>query len=220
MEARKSFQEHIEDLYLDLLKMAGNVLDMIERTRLAFSDMDTELFKKIIESDDVVDEYLVRIEREGIEVIARQAPVAIDLRMIMVVMRIAQHLERTADNCVNINKALLNLGTPTVSYWIKDNIDEMFQRSINMLITAIDAFKDRDPEKAGRLSSMDETVDRINRNFLTKYDKESEEEIELVIRIVLISRFLERIADHAVDIGEYVKYMVTGELDDSGIEGV
>ncbi|MBN1289529.1 MAG: phosphate signaling complex protein PhoU [Actinobacteria bacterium] len=219
METRKSFHENIDDLYLELLKMSGTVLEMIERTRVAFSDMDGQLFQEVIDSDDIVDDYLVRIEREGVEIIARHAPVAIDLRMIIVIMRIAQTLERTADNCVNINKALFNLEGYVISHWIKENIDEMFQRSINMLIIAMDAFKGREPEKACTLSLMDNTVDRINRNFLTRYDHESEDETELVVRVVMISRFLERIADHAVDIGEYVKYMVTGELDNGDIGG-
>jgi phosphate transport system protein len=65
---------------------------------------------------------------------------------------------------------------------------------------------------AQELSKMDDTVDKINRRFLTSYDRDSEEELELTIRIVMIARFIERIADHAVDIGEQVLYMVTGQF--------
>ncbi|MBN2167648.1 MAG: phosphate signaling complex protein PhoU [Actinobacteria bacterium] len=215
MEPRKRFHEHLDDLYQELLKMSNSVLEMIETTRSAFENSDLEVSKSVVESDSVIDDFLVRIERDGVETIARQAPVAIDLRMIIVIMRIAQHLERIADNCVNINKALLSLEGYKISPWIKENIEEMFQRSIKMLIIAIDAFKDRNPHKVAKLTEMDDTVDRINRSFLTKYDHESEDETEVVVRVIMISRFIERIADNAVDIGEYTKYMVTGEMEES-----
>jgi phosphate transport system protein len=81
-----------------------------------------------------------------------------------------------------------------------------------MTVRAMEAFRERDVAKAEELSKMDDTVDRINRTFLTSYNKESEEELELIIRVVMIARFIERIADHAVDIGENVMYMVTGEF--------
>lgn len=213
--SRKSFHENMEDLYMELLKMSNSVLEMIEKTRQAFEKTDLNLSSDVVDGDDVVDDYLVRIERDGVEIIARQAPVAIDLRMLIVIMRIAQHLERVADLCVNINKALMSLEGYTISPWIKENIEEMFQRSIKMMVTAIDAFKERNPDEVDKLSKMDDTVDRINRSFLTKYDRESHDETELVVRVIMISRFLERIADNAVDIGEYTKYMVTGEMEKS-----
>ena len=127
-------------------------------------------------------------------------------------MRVAQHLERVGDLCVNISKAIVNLEGYTMSPWIQENMDEMFQRSIKMTLRAMEAFKERDLAKAKDLSKMDDTVDRINRTFLTSYNKESEEELELVIRVVMIARFIERIADHAVDVGENVSYMMTGEF--------
>lgn len=212
MERRKSFHQHIEDLYLDLLRMANVTVETIEKTRAAFSSLDGEAAQAIIDGDDEVDEYVVKIEENGMELLARQAPVAIDLRTIVVIMRLATHLERTADLCVNISKAIKNLEGHRISPWIRDNMDEMFKRSINMTVLAIDSFKHRDTRQAAELNQLDDTVDRINRNFLTGANRESEEEMELIIRVVMIARFLERIADHAVDIGEEVRYMVTGEF--------
>ena len=212
MEVRKSFHQQLEDLYLDLLRMSNVTVEMVEKTRAAFQNLDNELADAIIAGDDEPDEFVVRIEENGIELIARQAPVAIDLRTIIVVMRLAQHLERVADLCVNISKAIKNLVGYTLSPWIKENIDEMFKRSSKMIVSAMESFKEHDIKLAEELSKMDDTVDKINRTFLTSYDRESEEELELTIRVVMISRFLERIADHAVDIGEQVRYMVTGEF--------
>jgi phosphate transport system protein len=81
-----------------------------------------------------------------------------------------------------------------------------------MVVSAIESFKQHDVKLAEELSTMDDTVDKINRTFLTSYDRDSEEELELTIRVVMIARFLERVADHAVDIGESVRYMVTGQF--------
>lgn len=214
MEGRKSFHQHLEDLYLDLLRMANITVDIIERTRKAFADLDRELAQGIIDGDDEVDDYVKKIEGNGIELLARQAPVAIDLRTIIVIMRLATHLERVADLCVNISKAVMNLEGYTLSPSISENMDEMFKGAVRMLVYAVDSFKERDEEKAEGLVEMDDTVDRINRSFLKGTNRESEEEVDLVIRVVMISRFIERIADHAVDIGEHVQFLVTGSVHD------
>jgi phosphate transport system protein len=212
MEVRKTFHQQLDELYLDVLKMANVTVDIVEKTRSAFARLDKDAAQAIIDGDDEVDDFVVKIEETGIELLARQAPVAIDLRRIIVIMRLSQHLERVADLCVNISKAIVNMEGYTLSPWIADNMDEMFKRSISMLVRAVESFKERDQDKAIELHRMDDTVDRINRNFLTMTNKESEEEVELIIRIVMVARFLERIADHAVDMGEEVRYMVTGEF--------
>jgi len=212
MDARKTFHQKLEELYLDVLRMANLTVDVLEKTRSAFARLGKEAAQAIIDGDDEVDDYVKKIEGSGIELLARQAPVAIDLRRIIVIMRLSQHLERVADLCVNMSKAIVNLEGYTLSPWIADNIDEMFKRSTSMMVCAVDSFKERDEDKAAELNKMDDTVDRINRNFLTMTNKESEEEVELIIRIVMVARFLERVADHAVDIGEEVRYMVTGEF--------
>lgn len=212
MEVRKTFHQKLDELYLDVLKMANITVDIVEKTRSAFAGLDKEAAQAIIDGDDEVDDFVVKIEESGIELLARQAPVAIDLRRIIVIMRLSQHLERVADLCVNISKAIVNMEGYKLTPWIAENMDEMFKRSTSMLVRAVESFKERDEDKAIELHRMDDTVDRINRNFLTMTNKESEEEIELIIRIVMVARFLERIADHAVDMGEEVRYMVTGEF--------
>ena len=212
MEVRKTFHQRLDELYLDVLKMANITVDIVEKTRSAFAGLDKEAAQAIIDGDDEVDDFVVKIEESGIELLARQAPVAIDLRRIIVIMRLSQHLERVADLCVNISKAIVNLEGYKLSPWIAENMDEMFKRSTSMLVRAVESFKERDKDKAIELHRMDDTVDRINRNFLTMTNKESEEELELIIRIVMVARFLERVADHAVDMGEEVRYMITGEF--------
>ena len=212
MEVRKTFHQHLDELYLDVLKMANLTVDIVEKTRSAFARLDKEAAQAIIAGDDEVDDYVKKIEENGVELLARQAPVAIDLRTIIVIMRISQHLERCADLCVNISKAVQNLQGYTISPPMAEDMDEMFTRSAKMLVRAIEAFKERDEAKAIELHRMDDTVDRINRSFFTSTNRCSEEELDLIIRIVMIARFLERIADHAVDMGDEIRYLVTGEF--------
>src|SRR5450756_2138517 len=125
MEVRKTFHQQLDELYIELLKMANTAFDVIEQTRDAFSTLDATKAGNIIEGDDVLDEFLVRIEETAIELLARQAPVAIDLRSIIVIMWSAQHLERLGDNCVNINKAICNLQGYTCLLYTSDAADDL-----------------------------------------------------------------------------------------------
>jgi phosphate transport system protein len=213
-EIRRTFHQQLDELYLDLLRMSNRCLEIIEETRSAFNTLDKAAAERIIAGDDEIDDFRELVEESGFELIARQAPVAIDLRNIIVIMRLAQHLERVADLCVNISKAIKNLAGHTLSPWIRENMDEMFRYAGEILAHAMDAFKAKDLSLAGELSVLDEKVDDINRSFFTGFDKESCEDLDLIIRVVMISRFVERIADHAVDIGEHVRFLVTGSTHD------
>jgi phosphate transport system protein len=213
-EIRRTFHQQLDELYLDLLRMSNRCLEIIEETRSAFASLDEVAAERIIAGDDEIDDFRELVEESGFELIARQAPVAIDLRNIIVIMRLAQHLERVADLCVNISKAVKNLEGQTLSPWIRENMDEMFRYAGEILARAMDAFKAKDLSQAAELSVLDEKVDDINRAFFTGFDKESCEDLDLIIRVVMISRFVERIADHAVDIGEHVQFLVTGSTRD------
>jgi phosphate transport system protein len=212
MDVRKTFHQQLDELYLDLLRMSNRCVEIIEETRTAFASLDLAAADSIIAGDDEIDDYRELVEENGFELIARQAPVAIDLRNIIVIMRLAQHLERVADLCVNISKAIKNLEGHTLSPWIRENMDEMFRYAGEILTRAMEAFKAKDLHLADELSVLDEKVDSINRAFFTGFNKESCEDMDLIIRVVMISRFVERIADHAVDIGEHVHFLVTGSV--------
>lgn len=213
MEGRITFHQALNELYLDVIRMANITIDTIEKTKVAFDNLDYDMAQEIIEGDDVVDGYIKRIESDSIELLARQAPVAIDLRRIIVIMRTAQHLERCADYCVNISKAIQDLsGDYTMPSRIATDMDEMFDVSAQMLVCAIEAFKERDEEKAARLHRMDDPVDQINRKFFKNVIVENDDELDLIIRSIMIARFIERIADHAVDMGDDIRYMITGEF--------
>lgn len=211
-ELRKDFHEQLDELYAELLHMGSDLMETIEKTRLCFLELDRDAADIIIAGDDVFDEYRDRLEEGGLELIARQAPVAVDLRLIIIIMRTAQHFERMADLCEDIAMAVKNIPADHIPVWMRDNIDEMARRANSLVERSIECFKERDLEMAMELDVMDDAVDRLNHAFFKEFDRGREEELDVAIRVVMVSRFFERIADHAVDIGEHVRFMVEGTI--------
>jgi phosphate transport system protein len=212
LEGRKTFHEQLDETYAGLLHMGSDLMETIEKTRLCFINLDREAADEIIAGDDVFDEYRDVLEEGGLELIARQAPVAIDLRMIIVIMRIAQHFERMADLCEDISKAVKNIPADYIPTWIRETIDEEARRALRLVERSIECLKERNVEMAMELESMDDAVDKLNRKFFKEFDRGREEDLEVAVRVVMISRFFERIADHAVDIGEHVRFVVEGTI--------
>lgn len=212
MEIRKTFHEQLDEIYAGLLHMGSDLMETIEKTRLCFVNLDKAAADEIIAGDDAFDDYRNSLEEGGLELIARQAPVAVDLRMIIVIMRIAQHFERMADLCENIATAVKNIPGDYLPAWIRDTIDEMARRANRLVERSIECLKERNVEMVRELESMDDAVDKLNRRFFKEFDKGREEDLEVAIRVVMVSRFFERIADHAVDIGEHVRFVVEGTI--------
>lgn len=217
MEIRKTFHEQLDDLYAGLLHMGSDLMETIEKTRLCFLNLDKKAAEEIVCGDDVFDDYRMSLEEAGLELIALQAPVAVDLRLIIVIMRITHHFERMADLCEDIATAVKNIPSDYLPGWIRDTIDEMARRANRLVERSIECLKERNVEMAMELESMDDAVDKLNRRFWKEFDRGREEDLEVAIRIVMIARFFERIADHAVDIGEHVRFVVEGTIAPSAI---
>jgi len=212
---RIGFSEELAALEAGLQEEGDLVLRALRSSLNALARADMELADEVISFDDEVDKRYVAIE-EGVQsLLARQTPVAADLRLVLAILRVNLHLERMADYCVTVAKLTKLMGDLNVSEpAIAGSIEDMGQRAEQMIRVALDSFADRDPEKAHTLVELDELIDRANRqateDVLSLGD--SAEEREYGLRMLVISRCVERIGDHAVDIGEQVAYLVTGEL--------
>jgi phosphate transport system protein len=212
---RISFTEELAALEAGLQEEGDLVLRALRSSLNALARADMELADEVISFDDEVDTRYVAIE-EGVQsLLARQTPVAADLRLVLAILRVNLHLERMADYCVTVAKLTklmgdLNVGDQTIA----GSIEDMGQRAEQMIRVALDSFADRDAEKAETLVALDDLIDRANRqateDVLSLGD--SPEEREYGLRMLVISRCVERIGDHAVDIGEQVVYLVTGEF--------
>jgi phosphate transport system protein len=212
---RVSFTEELSQLEAGLQEEGDLVLRALRSSLNALARGDAELADEVISFDDEVDRRYVEIETGVQSLLARQTPVAVDLRFVLAVLRVNLHLERMADYCVTVAKLTKLMGDLNVEdEAISRSIEEMGQRAEQMIRVAMDAFATRDAEKAQTLVELDELIDRANRNatddLLSLGD--SPQEREYALRMLVVSRCVERIGDHAVDIGEQVAYLVTGEF--------
>jgi phosphate transport system protein len=215
MTMRISFTEELSQLEASLQEEGDLVLRALRSSLNALARGDAELADEVIRFDDEVDRRYIAIE-EGVQsLLARQTPVAADLRLVLAVLRVNLHLERMADYCVTVAKLTKLMGDLNVSdERIGQSIEEMGQRAEQMIRVALDSFASRDADKALTLVELDELIDRANRNATEDVLSlgDSPEEREYGLRMLVVSRCVERIGDHAVDIGEQVAYLVTGEF--------
>lgn len=194
--------------------MGELVTEQLDDGVKALVKADEKLVVKVIEGDDEIDRITVLVEEQGLALLARQAPVAVDLRLIQSLMFIAVHLERMGDLALNIAKAarkttVKSEGSPELIALI----NKMGKKVHKVVDASLDAFDRKDCVLAQKLPEMDEPIDALFKQFFKELTKSTDEEsLEWASNMVLASRYLERIADHAVDIGERVCYLVTGEF--------
>jgi phosphate transport system protein len=212
---RASFHQELEQLEADLQEEGSLVLRVLRSALNALARGDDELADEVIRFDDEIDRRYIGIE-EGVQsLLARQTPVAGDLRLVLAVLRVNLHLERMADYCVTVAKLTKLMGGLHVTGdQILNSLEDMGQRCEQMIRVALDAFAERDVEKAHSLNDLDELIDRANRRAVEDVLSlgDSPEEREYGLRMLVISRCVERIGDHAVDIGEQIGYLVTGDF--------
>ena len=212
---RISFSEELSRLEAQLQEMGDLVLRALRSALNALARGDEELADEVINFDDEVDRRYMEIETGVQSLLARQTPVATDLRLVLAVLRVNLHLERMADYCVTVAKLTKLMGGLNVADdSISNSIEDMGQRAEQMIRVAMDAFATRDPDKAQTLVELDELIDRANRHATEDVLSlgSAPEEREYGLRMLVVSRCVERIGDHAVDIGEQVAYLVTGEF--------
>jgi phosphate transport system protein len=190
------------------------VLRSLRSTLNALQRQDVELADEVIAFDDEVDRACLQIHESIHMLLAQQAPVAVDLRQVLAMLHVNLHLERAADYCVTIAKLVrLVEGLPAHAPLV-EALEEMGARAEEMIRVALDAFLRRDLAAAETLVDLDELIDRANRRLVYQLLRlgDDEELREWGLRMVLVSRCLERIGDHAVDVGEQTAYLVTGEF--------
>ena len=209
---REQFTQELVDLHAEVVDIVHAVT---LTTRDAVSSLvagDVELAEKVIAGDDVIDARCLGIEERVIETIATQFPVARDLRLLLSMTFIAMHLERMADLAVNIAKAARRTAGRKGPQTLYDLIQAQGNLVYRVLDTTRDALQNRDLELARKLPELDEPIDHLYKQFFRELARlHEEEEIEWASSMVLASRYLERIADNAVDIGERIAYLITGE---------
>jgi phosphate transport system protein len=212
-EARVHYQEDLEKLEATALDGLDLVVQALDRTIEAVQHQDTELAQLIIAEDDVLDGRYLEVHQRLLTMIATQAPVASDLRLISALLHVMKNMERMGDQCVNIAKMLPILGhEPPADERMLKNIFTM-GKQVRSLVTQVKrAFADRDIDLARDLVRQDDVVDNLNKECFQIAIEigDDHDRREWAMTMILVARALERIGDNAVDIGEQVAYIVTG----------
>jgi phosphate transport system protein len=211
---RLHFHEELERLELELLTLGELAGEAVRKSVDAVARHDDDLAEAVIAGDDEVDRLYMDIEQGIVSLLALQAPVAADLRLVLAIVHSSLHLERIGDQAVNIAKIYAITKERPGNASIVQQISEMGDIVVEMVRTAMDALRRRDGELCLNLPKMDDPVDRLNRNMHFEVAKLADDpgSLDWGMHMNLVSRALERVGDNAVDIGEQVLFLITGEF--------
>ncbi|EIW00897.1 phosphate signaling complex protein PhoU [Thermoanaerobacter siderophilus] len=210
---RTHFEKELEELHYDVLKMGSLVEEAIANAIASLVNHDTELAQKVIDDDDRIDKIEVEIDNKCAKIMVTQQPIARDLRIVLTGLKIVTDLERMADHAVDIAKTTLRIAHQK---YIKPLIDipRMAEIVREMVKMSLDSYVRQDLDLARAIGEKDDIVDalykQIFRELLT-YMMEDPRNIDQATQFLFVARYLERIADHATNICEWIIYLDTGE---------
>lgn len=208
------FQKELEKIKKMILSLGAMVEERVHMAVKAIILKDIEIARKIIKTDYEIDDMEVEVEEECLKILALHQPVAVDLRFLIAVMKINNDLERVADEAVNIAQRVEHIAQRQAFDFAFD-YSLMAEKASSMLKKSLDALVTLDLDLAFKVCILDDEVDTIKNNAydLTKQAiHERPEHAGYFINLLLISRHLERIADHATNIAEEVIYLIEGEI--------
>jgi phosphate transport system protein len=211
---REQFHASLERMELELLTLGELAGQAVQRSVEAVVDRDEAKAQQVIEDDDRIDELYLGLDHGVLELLALQTPVAADLRLVSAILHSCLHLERVGDQAVNVAKIYLATKDLPGSDAMREQIREMGDLVVQMLRTAMEAFAHRDLEACLRLPALDDPVDRINRRTHLEALKLADDPgaLDWGLHMNIAARALERVGDNAVDIGEQVGFLITGEF--------
>ncbi len=212
-EVRVHYHEELEQLEHRALDGLDLVVASLDRTVEAVQHQDTELAELVIDDDDMIDGRYLEIHQSILNLLATQAPVASDLRLIAALLHVMKSMERMGDQCVNIAKLIPVTGhDPPADDAMLADILSMGKGVREQLRQAKRAFADRDVGLARDLVRQDDLVDNLNRGVFQRAIEigDDHDRREWAMTMILVARAIERIGDNAVDIGEQVAFIVTG----------
>lgn len=213
-EIRKAFHEELDGLRQDVLRLAAMASESIQAATTALLDFDLAAAERVRRDDRALDELTHAIEERACLLLARQQPMAVDLRTLVTVLRVIHELERIGDNMINVARTARRLYPNALDPKVRGIVERMREQATAQLGVAAEAFAESDPGRGTALADMDDVMDDLQKElFRTIFSVQEADEsaIQRAVQIALVGRYFERVADHAVNIGERVEYMVTGD---------
>jgi phosphate transport system protein len=211
---RESFHDSLERIELDLLTMGELAATAVQRAVEALVERDEAKAQLVIDGDDQIDDLYLGIDHGSLQLLALQSPVAADLRLVSVILHSCLHLERIGDQAVNVAKLYLATKDEPGREGMRQQVAEMGTIVVDMVRTAMESLRRRNLELCMKLPLMDDPVDRLNRSTHLEALKLADDprSLDWGLHMNMAARALERVGDNAVDIGEQVGFLLTGEF--------
>ena len=217
LEVRSHYHEELDEVRTGIARMSAGVTELIPRATHALLEADLHAADLVIEGDSAFDERALELEELCFSVIALQAPVASDLRLLMSSVKIIADVERSADLCVNICKASRRIYSHELDANLRGMIQKLGVQASRLFKEATEAYLQNDGPRAAAIHDMDGYLDDLHRQFIQViFESHSAGTIDLqvAVQLALVARFFERIGDHAVNVGERTRYIVSGWVPD------
>ncbi len=214
VELRGNFHEELDAVRDLIVTLAAHVSEAIPRATEALIENNLELAQQVVQHDIELDLLSLQIEERCYALIALQQPMASDMRSIVTAMKINLDYERSGDLAVNICKGLRRSYGMTLTPALRGLVTSMSEEAVRLTRLSVDAYAERNIGLAAALPDIDDRLDDLQVDFIQaifEAHKNDELQLQETVQLALIARFYERIGDHAVNIGERVLYMVTGE---------
>lgn len=216
-ELRKSYHHDLDHARTELALLAARVVEIIPRATAVLLDGDLEGADLLIRGDAEIDAHSVEVEERCVEILALQAPVASDLRVVLALLKMIAEVERSADLAANICKASRRIYGHELDPKLRGIIARMGEQAAAIFAAAIEAFQENDSAKAAALDDMDAYLDALQKQFVAAiFESQAAGRIDLqvAVQLAMVARFYERIGDHGVNMGERVMYIITGKVPD------
>lgn len=216
VDLRKQFHEQLEEVRDANVRLGAMVTESLPRATQALLSGDLRAAQALIDQDDALDALSIEVEEQCYQLLALQQPMASDLRAIVTAIRLASEIERSGDLVVNIMKGSRRIYGTELDARLRGLIERMSDTALRLFRLAMDAYVDGDADLAAALDDMDDRLDQLHKDYIQAIFEAHAGgaglDLQAAVQLALIGRYYERIGDHAVNVGERVRYMVTGWL--------
>jgi len=229
VDTRRRYHEQLDEMKSDTVRLAAMAIEAIGTGTRALLDADLKAAERLVAADREMDELTHAIEENAYVLLARQNPMASDLRTIVAILRVIHEVERCGDLMVNVAKATRRLYPHKLDPKVRGLIDRMGAQAAEQLRLAITAFEEGDLAQAAAIDDMDDVMDDLQKSLFRAVftgGAVDEAALQRAVQVALVGRYFERIADHAVNVSARVRFIVTGEwrgddeVDDEGSDAI
>lgn len=213
MDTRRTFHSQLDEIRNDLVRLAASVCETIPRGTNVLLDGDLGEAQAVVRGDEEINALALDIEDRCYHLLALQGPMAGDLRAVVTAIRLVAEIERSGDLMVNVAKTTRRIHSQLSDAKVRGFIQTMSEVALRIYRAAMDAYVDADEAKAMSIPGMDDELDRLHKDFITQVldsCRAGTIDVEAAVQLGLVGRYYERIGDHAVNISERVRYMVSG----------